>query len=398
MEALKTHVGNNEPYPVRLAVSYALLSCNEHCGLAELLSLTLLHVPCEVRKAAVFILATDLPCQLTLSQREQLAARLLELLLDPDIELAHEAAHAFSKVVEPVFLPALYKLLETSDTQRQFIILTVLEEIAHKRHIRDLMRQHSLPTRLVALMKADDQMLRRQACYTLATCGGEYVAAVFGTIVLNNEHPGHTEAIESLRQLHGVLRAPLRANVVRWLLRALSLANEETCVTAVDTLTHLLWQALTHGYKQAWQEMSNEIIENGIVIALLQQESSRVRQHVIELLVTLDNYLATNIQLRTLLKSFLSTDTDSGVRACIAYVCGQTGAHWAIPDLIHTLLDPDEQVARTALSALTQITSPDDTLTISVISELAHLYNGKSRSANTLAYEAWIIMQKRQKI
>ena len=395
VETLKKH--SDEAYSVRLAISYALLHCNEQGGLEELLNLTHLLMPREVRKAAVFILATDLPRQLTLPQREQLTTHLLELLLDPDMELAHEAAHALGDVIEPTSLPTLYKLLETSDTQRQIILLTVLEELTQKRQMRDLMRENSLPTRLLPLVKTADQELRRQACYTLAACGGEYVAAVFGTLVLNHEHPGHTEAIESLRQLRGVLRAPMRANVVRWLLRTLDGATEETCITAVNTLTHLLWQAQTQGYQYAWQEMSDEIIKSGIVLELLQLDSSRIRQHLIELLIPLDGYLTKNRQLHTSLKQFLRTDNDSGVRACAAYACGQTGARWAIPDLIHALLDPDENVARTALSALEQITTPDDILVASVISELAHLYDDKDRSANILAFEAWSIMKKWQK-
>ena len=85
----------------------------------------------------------------------------------------------------------------------------------------------------------------------LAACGGEYVAAVLGTIIQNREHPGHLEAIDSLRLLHGVLRAPVRMNVVRWLLRVLTQPEEEIQVTALDSLAYLLWQARTHGQKQA---------------------------------------------------------------------------------------------------------------------------------------------------
>ena len=397
LEALKTHIGNAEDYSVRLAASYALLCGNEQVGLEELVHLTHSSLPQEVRNAAVFVLATDLPIQLAFSQREQLTTCLLELLLDSDIELAQQAAHALSKVIVPTFLPALYALLETATTQRKIMALTVLEELSQKRHMRYLMRQHSLPTRVLPLLQCNDQELRRQAFYTLAACGGEYVAAVFGTIVLNREHPGHVEAIESLRQLHGVLRTPMRANVVRWLLRALPQATEEALLTAIDTLTRLLWQAQNRGCKRAWQEMSGEIIDSGVIIEHLQSHNSRVRQHTIELLITLDGYLTTDLQLRTLFSKLLSTDSDSKVRACIAYAYGQIGARWAIPELIHTLLDPDEHIARTALAALAQMTTPDDALITYVISELAHLYIGDGQSTNTLAHEAWVIMKKWQK-
>jgi hypothetical protein len=55
--------------------------------------------------------------------------------------------------------------------------------------------------------------VRRQASYTLAACGGECVAAVLGTIVLNRDHPAHIEAIDSLRLLYGMLRTPRRARM-----------------------------------------------------------------------------------------------------------------------------------------------------------------------------------------
>ena len=397
LEALRSHLAKEEGYPVRLAASYALLCSNEQVGLEELVHLTHSSLPQEVRNAAVFVLATDLPIQLAFSQREQLATSLLDLLLDPDVELAQQAAHALGNVITPTFLPALYKLLEIADAQRKIMVLTVLEELTQKRHMRYLIRQHSLPTRILPLLKADDQELRRQACYTLAACGGEYVAAVFGTIVLNREHPGHVEAIESLRQLRGVLRAPMRANVVRWLLRALPQATEEALLTIIDTLTRLLWQAQNRGCKQAWQEMSGEIVESGVVIELLQMNSSRIRQHGIELLVTMDGYLAAAPQLHALFSKLLSTESDSGVRACIVYAYGRVGARWAIPELIHTLLDPDEHVARTALNSLAQIATPDDAIIAYVISELAYLYNGDGQPANMLAYEALMITKKWQK-
>lgn len=396
LETLQAHLGEAESYPVRLAASYALLCSNEQVGLEELVYLTHTSLPSEVRNAAVFVLATDLPVQLAFFQREQLAGRLLELLLDPNLELAHQAAHALSKVIVPTLLPALYRLLEITIDQRKIMILMVLEEITQKRHLRYLLHQHSLPTRILPLLKASDQEVRRQACYTLAACGGEYVAAVFGTIVLNREHPGHVEAIESLRQLRGVLRAPMRANVVRWLLRASLQAAEEVQLTAIDTLTRLLWQAQNRDCQHAWREMSCEIVESGVIIDLLQVNSTRIRQHGIELLVALDGYLEENSQPHLLLSKLLSTDGDSGVRACIVYAYGQIAARWAIPELIHTLLDDDEHVARTALNSLAHIATPDDALVTYVLSELAHLYDGNDPSENILAYEAWILMKKWQ--
>ncbi|GAC1496657.1 MAG: hypothetical protein NVS2B12_00160 [Ktedonobacteraceae bacterium] len=405
LSMLEAHVGDDEAYSVRIAAAYALLGSGVQIGLEKLLSLTALSLPEEVRHAAVFMLAADLPTQLTLLQREQLTRCLLQLLLDPDVELAQQAALALGKIAAPTSLSTLFKLLETSTSQRQLLVLTTLEELARKRHVRYLMRQHALPTRLLPLLRVDDQELRRQAYYTLAACGGEYVAAVFGTIVLNKEHPGHAEAIESLRHLQGVLRAPMRATVVRWLLRSLSGTTEETLLTAIKTLTHLLWQARTYGYKRAWQEMSAEIIASKAALELLQQENDRVRLHAIELLVILDGYLATEPQLQTLLKKFVSTSSDSEVRAYIISAYGQMKARWAIPELIQALLDPDEQVAHMALNSLELMTTPADTLVFYVISELAHLYNGENsentahstdQPASSLAHEAWILMKKWQ--
>ena len=108
--------------------------------------------------------------------------------------------------------------------------------------------------------------------------------AVLGTIVLNKEHPGYVEVIDSLRLLHGVLRAPARKNVVHWLLQVLRQEQEDIQVTALDSLAYLLWQARTRGQRRAWSDISYGIVCDEIILQLLSSSSAWVRQLATELL------------------------------------------------------------------------------------------------------------------
>jgi hypothetical protein len=46
-------------------------------------------------------------------------------------------------------------------------------------------------------------------------------------------------------------------------------------------------------------------------------------------------------------------------------------ARWAIPGLIQTLLDADEQVAQTALHALIRMVTPEEVIILAAIAEIA---------------------------
>lgn len=392
---LHHHQGEHETYPVRLTASYALLNNKDPAGLEVLMCLLLADVPDEIRKAATFILATECPLQLTPDQQERLSAHLIQLLGDSDVEIAQHAAHALSKIATSQTILTLYPLLETADEHIQIIILTILEEIAqHDKTLRHQMRQHSLTMRLLPMLKSIHPDLRRQACYTLAACGGEYVAAVFGTIVMNKEHPGQGEVIECLRCFHGALRAPLRGHIVRWLLRVLATPEENLQVTALDSLAQLLWQARNSGRQAAWQEISQEVLQNDTFKALLNAASPLLRQRTLELCAALGKFLHTTPEFHPYFQSLLLDDSDSGVRACAAYVCGKAGARWAIPNLLQALLDTDEHVASTALHALAETTTTEDTVVVYALTELTRLQEDSIPAIHNLAHEARAILKK----
>lgn len=397
IETLHAHQHEDEELPVRLAASYALLNSGEDIGLRMLLQLTAPLIPGEIRKAAAFVVATALPVDLTTPQREHLASHFLALLQDSDPELIHYAAQALGKIALPSLLPSLSAMLDEAQPQSCMAALLALEELAHHSSLRHQILQQALPARILPLLKADIHELRHQASYTLAACGGEYVMAVFGSIMLNEEHPGYIEVIEGLRLLYGVLRSPSRMIVVRWLLLALSQEREEARVTALDSLSHLLWQAHKRGVRQAWHEMGRGIILDGSVIQLLHDESAWVRQCALELLALLSSQAANLTAVQTQLPQLLANDNDSGVRACVAYVCGQIGARWAIPGLILALLDPDEYVALTALHTLEQIATPEDTIVVYVLTELARAIPSGGYDAQPLVKEARALLKKWQK-
>ena len=155
--------------------------------------------------------------------------------------------------------------------------------------MRQAIRQRNIPAHILSFCQSSNPELRHQACYTLASCGGDYAVAALGTLVLNPHHPCHLEAIESLRQLQGVLRAPRRESVVRWLLHALLSPLEEVQVTVLSTLTALLWQAHNQQRIQARYAIEREILSDGTVLQLLYAPGAWVRQQAAELLMLLEN-------------------------------------------------------------------------------------------------------------
>ena len=68
-------------------------------------------------------------------------------------------------------------------------------------------------------------------------------------------------------------------------------------------------------------------------------------------------------------------------------------ARWAIPGLIQTLLDTDEQVAQTALHALIRMITSEDTIILAAIAELAAC----SHEVYPVAEEARLFLKKWRK-
>jgi HEAT repeat protein len=386
-----------EILPIQLTISYALLNSGEVMGFEGLSACLYDGIPQEIRKAATFIFATEHPLKIPLQQQEKLITQLLHLLSDSDAEIVQQAAHTLSIIARPDTLTRLYAKLENVEENVQITILTVLEEIArHNKTLQHHIRQHIFIMRLLPLLQSSQPDLRRQVCYTLAACGGEYVAAVLGTIVMNNEHPGQGEAIECLRFFYGVLRAPLRGNIMRWLLSILATNQEDLQVTALDSLAQILWQARNSGRQQIWLEISQEIFEAGTPLQLLQAPSPLLRQRTLELLAALGNFLTTAHDLHTLYCKLLLEDNDSGVRACAAYVCGQTEARWAISALLQSLFDTDTNVAQTALNALARLTTSKDSIVVYALTELTRLQDEDNNTPHDLAHTARIILKKWQ--
>ena len=368
---LNDHLDNNEAFPVRLAAAYALIQSRDENGHAALICLMDESVPLEVRKAVLFILATEPPIHFPLPQYEHLITLLLHALHHTDDDIVQYASHALSKVAQTNTLPKLLDNLETARVPVQIAILTTLEELTQQKNMRKAMRQRNIPAHILSLCQSSNPELRHQACYTLAACGGDYAVAALGTLVLNPHHPCHLSAIESLRQLQGVLRAPRRESVIRWLLHGLLSPSEEVQVTALSTLRALLWQAHNHQRTQARYAIEREILADGTVLQLLDAPGAWIRQQAAELLMLLEHCCDSGQQLPSFLEHTLLNDSDSKVRACIASTSGQLMARWAIPGLIQTLLDTDEQVAQTALHALIHMMTSEDTIILAALAELA---------------------------
>jgi len=278
------------------------------------------------------------------------------------------AAQALRKVASPSILSSLCILLDSPRAEVQVAVLTALEEIAGRKALRHAISHAGLTGHIASLLRSSIPEVLRQAGYTLAAFGGEYAAAVLGTTLLDREHPAHVEAIEALRLLPGVLQNSIRTKVVRWLLSALQQVEEEVQVTTLDSLGCLLWQAHLHTRKDALRAISNEILEEGTALELLRSSRPWVRQRAVELVGMLDRQPCT---LHSQLLNLLHFDSDSGVRACVAYILGQTAARWAIPALLEALLDTDKHVAETALNALGSLACRDDAIVVYVVKELA---------------------------
>lgn len=389
---LRTHQNRYEALPVRLTSAYALLSSGDNSGMEVLIELLNPHAHEEARKAATFILATEISIPLSASLRERLMHDLLLLLRDLNNEIALLAARALRHIAQPSALSAIRDILEQDDPEMQIRALTALEEIMGRMSIRRATQQQAFPALIAPLLRSELTEVRRQASYTLAAIGGEYTLAVLGTTTLNDEHPGHIEAIEGLRLLHNALRHPTRETVVRWLLRTLQKGEEKSQVTALDSLAYLLWLARTRRQKHIWQKMSHAIMDDGIIVALLHASSPWVRQRTVELVGMLADHETVTPLVRRRMLSLLHTDSDSGVRACIASTCGQTGACWAIPDLIQALLDEDEQVTITALNALGQLATHNHRIVFYVVQELAR--HGVGQPQSTIQQEAQALLKK----
>lgn len=392
---LRTHQDTCEALPVRLTSAYALLSSGDSSGMDVLIELLDPHVHEEARKAATFILATELSIPLSASLRERLMHDLLLLLRDLNNEIALLAARALRHIAQPSALSAIRDILEQDDSEMQIRALTALEEIMGRMSMRRMAQQQAFPALIAPLLRSEVAEVRRQASYTLAAIGGEYTLAVLGTITLNNDHPGHIEAIEGLRLLHNALRSPIRTTVVRWLLCIMQKDEEKGQVTALDSLAYLLWQARTKGQKHSWQKMSHAIMDDGTIVALFHASSAWVRQRAVELVGMLGEHETVTSYLHRCLLSLLHTDSDSGVRACVAATCGQTGAHWAIPDLIQALLDEDEHVTLTALNALGQLATHENRIVFYVVQELARTTAGQQQCS--IQQEAQALLKKWRK-
>ena len=392
---LRTCQHPRETLPVRLAASYALLRCKDANGIEMLMRLLTANVPDEVRKATAFVLASESPIHLSSQQQKQLIQLLVNLLKEDHHDIRQYAAHALGGIALPSTPLLLRPLLGTKTPATQIAALLALEEMAKRSDIHLAIRQHMLASDILPLLRSPRDEVRRQASYTLAAIGGTYVLAALGTALLLHEQKGYVEAIEGLRLLHGVLRTPVRTHVVRWLLSTLCSSQEEVQITVLDSLAYLVWQTRTQRHKTANVEICSAILGHGMPMQLLNSSSAWVRQRAIELLCMLDNQPS---NLHSQLIHLLHTDSDSGVRACIAYILGQVYANWAIPDLLHTLLDTDTQVAITALHALRELATCDDAIVVYSIQELAFLSHTTAEKQDELAVEAQMLLKHWRKM
>lgn len=380
-----------EPVSVRLAASYTLLRSKDSSGIEVLMKLLADNMTGEVCKATIFILATEPPTDLNPQQHEQLTRLLLTALINENSEISQLAAHTLGSIAHPSTVFLLFPLIAAGLPSVQIAALLTLEEMAQHKNIRLTLRQHMLSANILPLLRSTSSAVRRQASYTLAAIGGEYVAAVLGTALCNSEHIGQIEAIEALRLLHGVLRHPTRAKVVQWLLFVLTQPQEEVQITALDSLAYLVWQTRTRSKLLASTAICSAISQDRTTMQLLASPHAWVRQRAIELLCMLDNQPPA---LHAQLLYLLHNDIDSGVRACIAFILGQVAAHWAIPALLQALLDSDEHVAITALNALSQLAIATDAIVLYCVQELATFGSAVEHSADELQTSARLLLKK----
>lgn len=389
LQSLQRHLSESEALPVRLTAAYALLTNGkEREGINVLLEAISPGMTDEVKKAAAFILATELPCKLTRDQHEHLTGYLFQLLQDKNIEIAQLAAHALNKIAEHSMLFMLYKILSTSTAQHQIIVLGTLEEMAQHQTMRLALQQQGLLTPLLPYVQSNFAEVRRQASYTLAAYGGDYVVAALGSVLLQKQHPGRLEVIESLRHLHNIHKAPIRTTVARWLLQLLHTQSNEIKIAVLDSLMHILWQARLRKQKQAWNELCIEILQEDIILELLVIPNPWVRQQTVDLLRMLGQHVASLQLIQQQLINLLCTDKDSGVRASVAYTCGQLKMLHALPELLHALLDEDENVAITAMNALCQMTKHEHTLVCAALKELCYLIDDANPIFSLVGKEA----------
>lgn len=379
--------------PVRLAACRALLRCADGSGLETLTALLEQPAPPEVRKAAAFLLATELGAPPGSAARQRLQPPLLLALQDNDPQVTLYAARALHSVADTEMLPALESLLDHPRAHVCLATLATLEELAGSKTMRRAMQNRLLPQRIAAFLHTREPEVRRQSCYTLATLGGEYTTAVLGTIVLDDLHPAHLEAIEALRFLPEVHCPKVLARVTRWLLHALARPIEMAQVCALDSLAYIAWQARTRLKSGVLSIIGAELAHSGHLPLLLASPGPRVRQHTVELLAQLEAQLDT---LRAPLLAMLHRDSDSGVRACLARTLGQLGALWAIPQLLQATQDSDEQVAEAALGALGAMPLRNDPLLICAFKELAvyDLPIGNLRAGRRLVHLARTWLQR----
>ena len=382
--------------PVRMVAACALLRCGESSGLETLTHFLATSPNPDVQKAAIFVLATELPVQLDSARKERLVDLLLCTLQDPDPQLSLHAARALRSIASSTTLPKLSILLEHPQISVRMAVLTALEELASRKTMRYAMQQQLIPQRIATLLHAQEPEMRRQACYTLATLGGEYATAVLSTLMLSDLHPAHLEAIEALRLLPEIQQPAILAKVMRWLLHALAQPVEMVQVCALDSLSYVIWQARARHRRTALLTIRTELVQSGSVFQLLASASAWVRQRTVELLRLLDAQI---YEQRVTLLEMLHHDIDAGVRACIAYTLGQSAALWAIPDLLQALLDNDEYVAETALNALGVMPLLDDALLIYTVKELAsyHLPGWALHERKHLIHAARTWLKKREK-
>ncbi len=390
-EALYQRQHNDPETPVRLVASCALLRCADNSGLDALAALLETSTAPEIRKAALFILATELPIPVEPVQKEHLAELLVRSLQDDDQQIALHAARALRCVANASTLAELDRLLDASHSHIRLAVLTSLEELASLKTMRYAIQQHQLPRHIATLLHLSEPEVRRQACYTLATLGGEYATATLGTIILNDLHPAHLEAVEALRLLPDIQHPPTLARVMRWLQHALAQPIDQAQVRALDSLSYIIWQACARKRHALLDTIFQELQQSGSLFQLLASASAWIRQRTIELLGLLDPQFSSQ---RAPLLEMLHHDIDSAVRSCIASALGQTTAFWAIPDLLLSLADCDEHVAESALNALTSLPLPDNALIRSAIQEVAtyHLPLWQLQERRHLAHlaRAWL--------
>lgn len=389
--ALRKCQSTQEPASIRLAASYALLRSEDSSGIVVLMKLLADNMTGEVCKATLFVLAIEPPTHLNPPQHEKLTRLLLTALIDENTEVSQLAARTLGSIAHPSTVLLLVPLLAASLPSVQLAALLALEEMTQHKAIRLTLRQHMLSANILPLLRSANSTVRRQASYTLAAIGGEYVTAVLGTALRDSEHIGQIEAIEALRLLHGVLRQPTRTKVVQWLLYVLAQPQEEVQVTALDSLAYLVWQTRTRRKLLASTAICCAISQDGTPLHLLASPHAWVRQRAIELLCMLDNQPPA---LHAQLLYLLHNDTDSGVRACIAFILGQVAARWAIPALLQALLDSDEHVAITALNALAQLATAADAIVLYCVQELATFGSTAEHDEDSLLTSARLLLKK----